>query len=260
MTESAPRLPSDDDLVGLIDSLIVSWDALASVDIRVEDRTTLARFGLAYGLAAHAHRLARVAHPLLTGGRVLEAIPLVRAAYEAALTTVWCVQIQDAPWALANKQIRAHRQLMQTLKQSRDLAKLAASIRDEELILEGGQAIGDDFQSVCDSLEPGGADAYANYRLMSAMSHPTAFLADFYLAEDNTVKPVGVRLRDAPDQPNATPYLAMLSASLVWGGRAIDYLVQGNRRRSELRKAARVLGINPELQARDPDKARHRLR
>jgi hypothetical protein len=77
------------------------------------------------------------------------------------------------------------------------------------------------------------------------MSHPTAFLVDLYLEERDTE--IGIALRHVGDQPKPGPYLAFVVASLIWAGRAVDFLDRTKSRRSELRSAARRLGITSEL-------------
>jgi hypothetical protein len=257
-TGSAVALPSDESLISLIEELLTTWKSRTSIDVRIDDDTTLTRFGVAYGLTAHVHRLAAVTTPLLRDGLVIEAMPLVRAAYETSLTAVWCVQIHGGPIALANKHVRQRKALINTLNESQSLAALTANLRDEEPIPDDGEVTGDSFKAICDSLEPGGADAYAQYRLMSSMTHASAFLCDFYLLDDSTVPFAGFRLRDEPQQPKGAPYLAMLAASVIWSGRAIDYLDKRRPRRSQLRAAARTLGINSELQPSGTSVARKR--
>jgi hypothetical protein len=259
--QSAAELPTVDYLVALIGDLQATWRSRTSLEVRIEDDTTLTRFGVAYGLTAHVHRIAAVAVPLLADGVVLEAVPLVRMAYETALTAVWCVQIQGAPIALANKHVRQRKAPIRTLGESRSLAAIAAKMREEQPLPARDEETADDrFEGICMALEPGGQDAYAHFRLMSSMAHPSAFLCDFYLADDATVPFTGYRLRDEPEQPKAGPYLAMLAASLIWSGRAMDYLDKNHPRRSQLRDAARRLGIESELQPSDPSAARKRPR
>ena len=251
-------MPSETQLSDLIGQLLATWREGTSYNVRIEDDTTLTRFGVAYGLTAHAHRLAEVAAPLLRDGHVLESMPLVRAAYEASLTAVWCVQIQTGPIALANKHVRQRKALIRTLNESQSLTSIAAKVREEEPIAYDGKIGGDSFEEICRSLTPGGSDAYAHYRLMSSMTHPSAFLCDFYLQEDETVPIAGIRLRQEPEQQKAAPYLAFLAASLIWCGRAIEYLNKAHPRRTQLRAAARELGITSELQPSSPDIARKR--
>ena len=85
MTTPGAAMPSDDDLITPAEHLIASWNARTSVDVRVRDDPTLTRVGVGYALTAHVHRLAAVIVRLLREGLILEAVPLVRVAYESAL-------------------------------------------------------------------------------------------------------------------------------------------------------------------------------
>jgi hypothetical protein len=79
MTTPGATMPSDDDLITLAEQLIASWNARASMDVRMRDDPTLTKVGVGYALTAHVHRLAAVIIRLVRDGLVLEAVPLVRA-------------------------------------------------------------------------------------------------------------------------------------------------------------------------------------
>jgi hypothetical protein len=136
-----------------------------------------------------------------------------------------------------------------TLNASASLTQFAAAVVEEQTIETDSSVSAASFEAMCNDLEPGGPDAYAHFRLMSSMSHPSAFLCDFYLADDgnNPNNLAGFALRDVPDQPVAGPYLAFTVGSLIWSGRAVEYLDKQHPRRSQLRAAAKQLGITSEL-------------
>ena len=75
------------------------------------------------------------------------------------------------------------------------------------------------FQAICEDLNPGGADAYVSYRVMSQMSHASAPFLDQYfeIAED---EPIGVRRRSTPARPNQQAWAGIAACSLVWAGQA----------------------------------------
>ena len=112
---------------------------------------------------------------------MLEAVPMVRTAYESALTAAWCVHVPDAPIAIVNKHVVEHGKFMATLNRSRSLSHLAADIKSEALIETDSRDSAESFKRVCDDLDPGGDDAYSHYRLLCSMTPPGAFLSDFYV-------------------------------------------------------------------------------
>ncbi|NWJ69173.1 hypothetical protein HX744_00980 [Pseudonocardia sp. ICBG1122] len=97
------------------------------------------------------------------------------------------------------------------------------------------------FEKLCKSLEPGGEQAYSLYRLMSGYCHPGAEVLEFYVSE-----PISVQ-RDPKHFDNPEHWLQILCCALVWAGRSVDMLDKKRPRRNELRRAAKLLGISPEL-------------
>jgi hypothetical protein len=246
-----PTALTPDELTKLAQSLMVSWRRSTDLTLRRRDHD-IARAGTTHALAAHVHRVAEVALDLLNRGLVIEAMPLVRSCYESALTAHWLVQVPGAPVALANEYVRNRRNLIKTLAESSPfLQSLGERFQEDESLPEEGPVptvSARRFDELCSDLTPGGADAYAHYRLMSSMVHPTVFLIDFYTREDpDPANNAGFKLSNEPEQPNPMPYLAFVLASLIWAGRAVDYLDQTKARRSELRAAARKMGITSEL-------------
>lgn len=241
-------LPNRARLLQIIDELLTGWShGDAFLTTRRQKRT---KVSIAYGLAAHAHRLARVARDLLEAGLTLEAIPLVRTAFECALTAHWVVQMKEGDAALANEEVRSRRAFVRTLERaSASVAPFAGQVADYPEVAQQTNASARNFQQVCDDLEPGGADAYAHYRLLSQMSHASVFVVDFYLQPHDG--PAGLSLLVEPDQPAPVAYLGFLAASLVWAGRAVDYLDSSHTRRAALRQAARELNITPDLKPSD---------
>jgi hypothetical protein len=248
-TEPIALAPAD--LTKLAQSLIASWRRGTHLTLLRSDHD-IARAGTTHGLAAHVHRLAEVALDLLNRGLIIEAMPLVRSCYESALTAHWLVQVPGAPVALANEHVRNRRNLIKTLAGSSPfLQSLGARFQEDEPLPEEGPVptvSARRFDELCNDLTPGGADAYAHYRLMSSMVHPTVFLIDFYTREDaDPANVTGFKLSLDAEQPSPVPYLAFVVASLIWAGRAVDYLDKTKARRSELRAAARKIGITSEL-------------
>ena len=162
--ETTNMLPPNDELMALADQLIATWNARVDFSVRIRDDSTLTRVGVGYGLTAHVHRLAAVIVRLLDEGLVLEAVPLVRTAYETALTAVWSVQIQDGPTALAKKHVRQRKAFIQTLNRSASLKRFAEKIIAEPPIEQDSAVSAESFEAICNDLTPGGADAYAHFR------------------------------------------------------------------------------------------------
>jgi hypothetical protein len=232
--------------------LLDTWNAAQGGQFtarRTRGSWTQPQLGSVHALTAHVHRLYVPATRLLDDGWALEAMPLVRTAYECALTAQWVAQTEDGANAFINEDARQRRALERTVK-----AGVPASIRGDGKIpgsdlepLEttaGGPAR--NFEQLCDDLHPGGASAYFPYRVLSMYAHATVALVDDYLEPNEDGELGAMRLDPKPTASAA--WRGLLVSSLVWSGRAVDYFDQDHRRRSQLRAAARELGIESALQ------------
>jgi hypothetical protein len=233
--------------------LLAGWHARMETPLVGTRRRpfTQPQLAVAHGLGAHVHYLAPPALDLLDRGVVLAALPLVRQCYEHAVTAQWVTQTADGAQAFINEDVRQRRAHIRTLERAvSNVFNDAASAISDTLVEElETSATARRFDAICDDLRPGGADAYVSYGALSQFSHPSAVVVDSYLRL--TVAPPGLGLAAQPEEPNAAAWTHILASSLVWAGRAIDYMDKAHHRRSELRAAARELGITSELQLSD---------
>ncbi len=248
-------MPIDgEDLRPLLDSLLQNWRAAPPEVTTPSEKTE--HLPIVFALTAHTHRLTAAALVLWDQDLRLEAIPLVRAAYEAALTSMWIAQVGDALPAFLNRELRQRRALAGTLgrtswtlspEELRKIGRAGYEARDTT-----SNAVAGSFQQLCDDLKPGGNEAYGLYRFMSALVHPTVSVADQYL--EPRVGQAGwppFALSVFPVKQEGDVWLYFLAISAMWSGRATDFYDRDRRRRSELRSAARTLGAPPVLTLSD---------
>jgi hypothetical protein len=238
----------------LSETLINSWKTRANHETEFGQRNKrphLAKFVAVHGLAAHTYRVGQQVLSMLKSGLVLEAMPLLRLCYESALTAHWLAQTADGAEALMNRDNASRRAAAKTLREARSGVLRSGADQfpgaEADLLATTSNAQARNFEQLCKDLAPGGADAYAYYRLMSWYSHPGAHLVDRYVVEEPSG--VGIQaLRLEPAAGNDTTWRFFLAASLVWAARAVDFVDVSRAQRSELRAAARVLGIPEVLQ------------
>ena len=229
-------------------SLLTSWDERdPTTTIKLGNGRRVPRFVVTHGLAAHTHEVTAAALDLLDQDRDLAAMPLVRAAFESALTAHWVALTADGWAAFMNEEIRQRAAHVSTLA-----AAASQAFRDAASTLSYGDlarldttASARNFHSICWDLAPGGEDAYAVYRLLSHMSHASVMVVEQYVDEIDSSP--GVALRVEPKRSDPAIWIWFLATSLVWAGRAVDYFDTKHQRRSELRAAARALGTPSEL-------------
>src|SRR3954454_6188340 len=131
-----------------------------------------------FSLACHVRTIAEPAANLITASNTVAAMPIVRAAYETALTAQRAALTRHSTETM----LQVHDHSMTTL--SRDLRRaespsLLASVQDQpaeagdvELIGSTAYAAARNFQAMCGDLMPRGSDKYVFYRFMSLGVHP----------------------------------------------------------------------------------------
>jgi hypothetical protein len=184
----------------------------------------------------------------------MEALPLIRLSYESALTAHWIAQNIDGAEAVLNRDVQSRQAAVQTLKKANSEV-LRSGVQnfpyaDRDLLRTSSQAQARNFEQLCHDLEPGGADAYAYYRLMSWYSHPSARIIDSYVQPPSNDTDI-TTLRLSPVDSDANMWTHFIAYSLIWSARAVDFVDANRTHRSELREAARKFGISDVLKLSD---------
>ena len=245
------------DLHALQEELLARWDDFTSdgLTVRPRDRRKRIleqrRLALVFGLAAHVHETARVLTPHFRLDETSPVVmPLVRSAYETALTCVWVCHAHDAPEAFGNEYTRQRKAIDKTMRESPDpwLRGLADSVAgaDEPIIATDSDEQAKYFRARCTDLD-GDARAYWAYRLMSGLSHPTIELVDHYVQAnpDDVNRLAGFRATPSPLPGEASHAFTLMS--MIWSARAVTSFAPNPQYRSFLRGAAKQLGTTADL-------------
>ena len=207
-----------------------------------------------FSLAYHVRTIAQPAANLITESNTIAAMPIVRAAYETALTAQWSALTKHSTEAL----LQVHDQSMTTL--SRDLRRaesptLLAAVNDRpnedadvERIDSIAYAAARRFQTMCDDLMPRGSDKFVFYRFMSLGVHPGVNVMNQYLiSEGPEDDPESVKVRAQPLQRGLVEWMGFLAASTLWALAAVDHLELRNPNRERLREIGARLEVTPML-------------
>ena len=163
MGDTAPSRAMDHDEQKRVSSvargLLAGWDARADAPLvgTRKRKFNQQQLALPHALCAHVHYLAGPALDLLDTGKVLAALPLVRACFESALTAQWATQTTDGAPAFINEDVCQRRAHVQTLEKAvsqvfREAApKIAANLINP---LETS-ATAKGFHNLCNDLVPG---------------------------------------------------------------------------------------------------------
>lgn len=264
-------MDTETDLLTLVNELLDAWDthglptelsqplarkgkSISSADI--------ARMQCVVGLARHAHETARSIRLLVEHGHINSAVPLVRFAYECALTAVWLVQSEgdDGINAFLHEHVRKNQTLQSNLEKAMTATfrENADAVADTDLSrFVGSTDSARQFYTICTDLDPGGEDAYIYFRALSSLSHASVSVVDLYY-EKATEGAFVPSQRGGAYEPLGVDFLLFLtSACMVWSGRAVTYLSKNDDYRRVLRSCARRIGITAEIQLSDRYRKRH---
>lgn len=237
-------------LDGLIADLLDGWRAHPPAPTPQKNAWHRVQIMTVYGLAAHAHRQATAATVLLDAGMHLEAFPNVRTAYECALTAHWLMQVDGAIHDFVREMGRQERAFALSVRDTFPENPSATQLEEwagKLLSVDSGTAgqAARHMAEMCLDLQGAGAQAYVDYRTLSGLTHPSLRILDHYLG-GHTQWGADVMAVE-PAVPRGDILRPLLAQALVWAGRAVDFFDPTHIRRSELRAAARTLGIPAEL-------------
>lgn len=268
MVEGSDDPFSDDAIRAMLVDLLNGWAHDRANGHQFSTKTHIALVGTVYALTAHAHKLGYAVLELLNAGFTIEVIPLVRSAYESALTASWVAQVGDALPAFLNRNHNQQKALRDTIQKAGWTAGQQVIPADElepYLVSKPSKDSADRTIKLCADFY-GGDGMYGLYRGLSWMTHPTAAVTDYYLemreGSDIPVLHTSAKVvtSDADREgPLMVTWVHVLCSSLVWSARALN-LIDAERATSDdrrrLREAARQLHINEFLRVTSDAKFR----
>jgi hypothetical protein len=155
----------------------------------------------------------------------------------------------ESAFAVYNAEIRRHRAVKLTVGKSKQFRDRLEDLPETDDELENVSSLpqAKNFEALCSDLDPDGATFYLLYRILSKTCHAGPYVIDQYMT--SSIDEELDALHRMPLRPGMDPLLMtfVVAASLILAGRAVDYIDPARTRRSELRAAARDLGIPPEL-------------
>ena len=179
------RIPSCKESINASKDFEELWPSSANtVGIPVIDGRQITGIGT-YVLARHAVETNRAILLLWNQGMQLQAIPLMRALMESAVTASWMTITKDSGLAslhfVATERIKLLNDLQQISSYENDGISQWEEIKKQHSSSASSEA--KQFEQRCNSLE-GGEGIYAIYRLLSGLSHPSLNLVESYTKQD----------------------------------------------------------------------------
>ena len=227
----------------LASGMLHQWHSQENLEVKRVRLSQPHQIYAIHSMAAHVHHLAPAVLRLDEEIDHIVATPLVRLAYESALTAQWLMLRPDAANAFMNEDVRKRRATVANLSRSASHVLNQGSVAGHDLdaLETSASGVARNFDQLCAELHHGYLDAYVYYRLLSWHAHPSVALVDDYLEPRGDDEwPVMLRVPNFGPSPYV---LYFLVCSMVWAGRAVDVFDADRRRRRELRSVARELGI-----------------
>src|SRR4051794_31371295 len=109
---------STERLIQIGREVIARSEHVSGLEVKSSRMVSAAHVPVVYGLMQHCLRLGSVTLDLHERGLRLEAMPLVRAQYETAITAQWAADSREGLFALFNEDIRQRKQLSETMARS----------------------------------------------------------------------------------------------------------------------------------------------
>lgn len=209
-----------------------------------------ARTTLLVGYANHAHAMMGTIIELLDKNRVVEAVPVVRSAYETALYAQWVYLVgDDAAKALANEHGRIRKAMQEDAAKSRSphQRKFAPKIGDANWDTIGSRSDPQarNFKSMLDDIDAG-RELYVFYRLMSEYCHPSMVVVDHYINSDETGSYYPT-FQHAPKQPDPSTWMFFTLLSACYATSPISTIIRNKSLRNTIRKIANNCSISLDL-------------
>lgn len=253
MNESTVTPPTRARLLELVDELYEGWNRFLFADggelSKPRDAEHPMTAAVVLALTSHVTETARAVTTLFkSGADDLVVIPLVRTAYETALTAHWLAQVPDATAAFINEDARSRKSLLLDLPKARgavfrgSVAAIQRHVVPPLNTKSASQARS--FAQMCEDLNQAGVDAYIYYRVACGLTHPSVLVADQYL-ERRTAQDIVVR---GSSHPQGDVWLFLTASSVVWAQAAANFCDTARTRRNTLRRYSRELGIPPFLE------------
>ncbi|MDQ1178661.1 DUF5677 domain-containing protein [Rhodococcus sp. SORGH_AS_0301] len=243
--------PTRERLLEIVDELCSGWNQFLAVPdqqfARPRDADEPAAAALVMALSSHVTELGSGVLTLArSGSSGMTLMPLVRAAYESAITAHWLAQLPDAAPAFINEDARNRKAIVRELPNARGQGFRdsvdAISRQIVPRLSTSSDAQARNFEGRCHDLDLAGVDAYLYYRAASSLTHPSILVADQYLRSIDSELYVSAHAQNMGDA-----WIFVTAAALVWAQMAANYCDPQRTRRTTLRRIGRELGIEPEL-------------
>lgn len=245
--------PSEGDLRGACEDLLRSWDLtyLGADEVslgRADQEPDPVRFLLVLAFASHAHHLTGTACSILNGDDYASALPLLRVAYESALTAAWTAESEDSARALHNHYLDGAGKLRASAQKTGWFDDLLERMPEPGTAVDvAGRASGEarSFFNVCQALEPHPDWLYAAFRLLSAYAHPSGSVVRMFVSgtadQSARFSPVPAS-RDTHRQ-----WWHAAAIGLLHAGQALDRLDPRAPRQELLARVGELLGWEEPL-------------
>lgn len=246
-----------------LDELVDWWMNGLATEVGVARRESEIVALSLYGLAAHAHSLAGAIRVLDKTEQTITLVPLVRELLECAVTAMWVESFgKRAAMKILSEDARQRVQAFKSFVDAGapDDGSEARWQGELEWLKPQTTPASEKLYQRCEEIK--GLDgAYAMYRALSGLSHPSGLLIDLYMeaTPPTEAQPEGgLRLVVEPEGWTNDAMLGIALNYLLLTSMAWDRIVKGRPARTRLKQVATELGVRLEWTPTAEGLRRHR--
>lgn len=228
--------------------LIALWDRDLDRTFKMKRDYVAAGGPIIWSYTQHAVELVRSILELSKQDRIVITIPLIRLTLESAMTAIWLYLTPSAARAVIHEGLRQRQAALKEVIElgtdgfdDRNLSSIAKQL--DEFAADSLPA-GKSFCERCRAIVDG-PGVYATWRVMSSFSHAGMAMGDFYLTtvEPKPDAPTGIALNSAAKMDHHEAWLGTAVCMLLAALKVCDLIDGEGRRKNQIAKAAKRMGI-----------------
>lgn len=249
ITEATGRNLDPDFLRRTIEHLCDLWDKALEDELEFRGELDAAR---AVAIHTHAHHAAKLGRAILTldeTGSGAELVPLVRFLLECGVTAAWLLVTDGSGQTLIRDGAEQRRKALAKLSAlgenvSPGYEQALNTLADLESASKSYQV-----EQRCNTLR-GGEQLYVLFRVLSAESHAGLGIADLY-SISQADSPIGIAFHQKPAFTTRVSALGITACMLLVSINADELARSRPHRTTQIRKAAKRLGVGTSIVRKD---------
>lgn len=208
-----PAVQGVGNLIVFIQEMIDIWNAAEGIPCSVAPERGETNAAMVFGFAAHTVELSRAIIALYKVDCEFAALRLIRGAMECAITAAWLAHEPEGTARVLFTGAKDLQTVLTELKSGGRIPEIGRLLKANATDIATFEKDGVREVSISDRFNAlvGGGQYYTEYRMASALCHPTHPLAEAYVHQHSE----GIKLLPRGDYPSAEQWLGQHACMLV---------------------------------------------